>query len=223
MVRLLTLLVAMFCASPAASGAWLREESRGFSTVTGSLAATGAVYQSSYLEFGVRNDLTLGAETGFSALATGVQSGFATVFLRRPIGHRDRPSVWAYELGMGAAWTGELVNPYLVTGLSWGRGYQLKGFDGWVSVDTSLNWDVYYADHQIKIDSTIGLNFNNRFSGMVQIFGAGNKTGHATSLAPSFVIKPLKNHPGLSLQIGGRTQLGNPANSAIRISVWREF
>jgi len=223
MVHLLAALIVLTCTCPAFAGAWLREKGAGFSSVTGSATLGGDIAESSYLEFGARDDLTFGVEIGFRGLATGVRSGFATTFLRRPIGKNGRPGVWAYELGIGVGWTGDMVRPYLLTGLSWGRGYDIRGFNGWLAVDTSVTWDVYYAEHLVKIDSTLGVNFGDRFSGMLQLFGAGTATGYTTSIAPSILVTPLKNRPNVRLQIGGQSQIGFPANSAIKVSIWRTF
>jgi hypothetical protein len=215
MVHLLAALIVLTCTSPAFAGAWLREKGAGFSSVTGSATIGGDIAESSYLEFGARDDLTFGVEIGFT--------GFATAFLRRPIGKNDKPGVWAYELGMGVGWTDYVIRPYLLTGLSWGRGYDLGGLNGWLAVDTSVTWDVYFAEHLVKIDSTLGMNFGDRFSGMLQLFGAGTAAGHTTSIAPSILVTPLNNHPEIRLQIGGQSQIGLPANSAIKVSIWRSF
>lgn len=223
MLPKLVILFFLLDVSTATAGAWLREKGSGFSSVATSSTLFRDISQTTYVEYGVRDDLTLGAEVAFFTFATGVQSGSGRIFLRRPIGKRDRPSVWSYELGMGADWSVEGVRPNLRAALSWGRGYQLKHLNGWIAVDGSILLDVYGTNHTVKIDSTIGLNFNKRFAGMVQVFHADLVNSDATSIAPSILVRPIKNKPNIRLQIGGETQLGNAANSAFKISFWREF
>jgi len=215
--------VSVSLATPAFSGAWLREKGTGFSSVSASAAVARNVTQTIYLEYGVREDLTLGAEVGSTFNANGTQSGSATVFLRRPIRANDGPNVWSYELGIGAGWTGYAISPSSKTGLSWGRGYKINQMNGWMAVDASVLLDVYSADYSAKIDATIGLNFNGHLAGMIQIFHTENASGPATSIAPSFVVKPLTDKPALRLQVGGETQVGRPQNVAFKISLWRDF
>jgi hypothetical protein len=216
-------LVLVGLASPAFAGAWLREKGAGFSSVSASTAMAQNITQTTYLEYGVRDDLTLGAEVGFTTNVDGTQTGTAAIFLRRPIGAAGGPHTWSYELGMGASWGNYTVNPFLKTGLSWGRGYKIRDLNGWIAVDASVLFDVYDADHSAKIDSTIGLNFTDRFAGMIQIFHTGNAGGPTTSVAPSFVVKPLRNKPAIRLQIGGEAQIGHPQSASLKLSLWRDF
>jgi len=146
--------VSVSLATPAFSGAWLREKGTGFSSVSASAEIAQNITQTIYLEYGVREDLTLGAEVGSTLSANGTQSGSATVFLRRPIRANDGPTVWSYELGIGAGWTGYAISPSLKTGLSWGRGYKINQMNGWMAVDASVLLDVYSADYSAKIDAT---------------------------------------------------------------------
>lgn len=221
--RILALLISVLLAGPALSGAWLREKGTRFSSVTASAQVAAKVTQTTYFEYGIRDDLTLGAEVAFATFYDGSQSGSATAFLRRPIRAKGLPGVWAYELGLGAEWSGQILRPFVKTGLSWGRGYQINQLNGWVAVDASVRFDVYFADHTTKIDSTVGLNFSDSFAGMLQIFHAANTDNVTTSIAPSIVLKPLKDKPEIRLQIGGEAQLGQAGNPAINLSLWRDF
>ena len=223
MLPKLVILLFLLDVSTANAGAWLREKGSGFSSVTASSTLFRDISQTTYFEYGVRDDLTLGAEVAFFTSAAGVQSGSAKIFLRRPIGKRDRPSVWSYELGMGADWSSDGIRPNLQAALSWGRGYQLKHLNGWIAVDGSILLGVYDANHTAKIDSTIGLNFNERFAGMIQVFHSEMVNINATSIAPSILVRPIKRRPDIRLQIGGETQMGNADNSVLKLSIWREF
>lgn len=222
MVRILAFLISAMLASPAASGAWMREKGTQFSSHSFSITPSYDASQTTFLEYGARDDLVLGAEISFTAPPHSDTSGSARVFLRRPLLGTDRPSVWAYELGFGISWAGDVTNPNLRTGLSWGRGYKLGQRNGWMAVDASIMFDLYQADQTVKIDSTIGLNFNDRFSGMFQVFHTVTPSTQLTLVAPSIVFRPLKNKPAIRVQICGETQIGNLRNAAFKISLWRD-
>ena len=223
MLRILMFLFSVLLAHSAFAGAWLREKETGFSSLTVSGSMVREFGQTTYLEYGVRDDVTLGADVGFLALPDGSRSDYATLFVRRPIGVQDGPNVWAYELGIGAGWTGETVNPYLRTGISWGRGFTLGKRGGWMGVDAAIQWDVYDTNHLIKLDSTVGMNFNDRFSGMVQIFHARVNDNAITSIAPSIIFRPLKNKPHIRLKVGTETQIGSSKATTFKVSFWRDF
>ena len=109
-MRLWSILLILLTAPVTAySGAWLREKGKGFSSNTVSVTQNYDISESTFLEYGVRDDLTLGAEVSFLASSYGLQSGSATLFLRRPLGRQGRPNVWSAELGIGAAWVGDVV------------------------------------------------------------------------------------------------------------------
>lgn len=216
-------LISSFIAAPANSGAWLREKGSGFTSVTVNAKAAQDFSQTSFFEYGVRDDLTLGLEIGLNAESTGAQSGFATFFLRRPIGKEHRANVWAYELGMGGGWDGDSFQPYLKTGLSWGKGFNLCQVDGWMAIDASIVWIVYSDDQLAKFDVTAGLNLTERVTGMVQVFHANIGGTGTTSFAPSIIIKPFKDRPNIHFQIGGEMQIGDTSNSALKVALWREF
>ena len=201
----------------------MREKDHGFSATTANIGFAHDFGQTSLLEYGVRGDLTLGTEINLSRASNGATSGSALLFLRRPIGPTNRPNVWAYVLGFGGGWTGEIIRPTLFSGLSWGHGLSLHNLNGWMAVDTSVTWDLYFADHLAKIDSTVGLNFTDRFSGMVQVFHARIPGFSTTSVAPSIVFRPIKDKPDIRLQIGGEMLIGAPQTRAIKLSFWREF
>ncbi len=142
MLRILAIVLLILNISPATAGAWMRDKGSGYSSTTLSTTLSQDFSESTYLEFGVRDDLTLGAEVAFYTFSTGIQSGTAMVFLRRPIGGRDRPNLWAYELGFAAGWPADIPGPYSWGGLRWGGGCQLSVLNGgmwddaWLSNDT---------------------------------------------------------------------------------------
>tara|TARA_R110002033_G_scaffold67173_3_gene118168 strand:- start:39 stop:746 length:708 start_codon:yes stop_codon:yes gene_type:complete len=209
--------------SPAFAGAWLREKGTGFTSSTASATLSRDLGQTTYLEHGVRDDVTLGAELSFHTAASGLQSGFASFFVRRPLVKQRWPHVWAYELGMGVRWTGNLVLPNLKAGISWGRGYSLNEIDGWMAIDTSVLWDLYNSEYLAKIDGTLGMNFTPRLTGMLQLFYSGWTRADATYFAPSIVFRPVKARPHVRLQVGAETLIGEPTSVTLKFSLWRNF
>ena len=223
MTRLLLPFLLILTANAAFAGAWLREKGAGFSATTASITLARDFSEETFLEYGVRDDLTLGLELGFLHFANGLQAGSASLFLRRPIGTKEAEAKLAYELGLGVGWRGELVEPLIKAGLSWGRGYSLGRISGWASVDASITWTVYTNEPLVKLDSTLGMNFTDRISGMVQAFHARSLGVAATSIAPSVIIQPMRNQKNLRIRIGAETQVGNSMNTALKLGLWREF
>jgi len=215
------ILILSFMASSADAGAWLREKGSSFTSVAFTSTWFRDTTNTSYLEYGLRDDLTIGADIGYATSRNGTQSGYGTFFIRRPLGKTDGISKWAYEVGVGAAWVGEEVFPYIKTGLSWGRGIDVRDKSGWMAVDASMTWDVTAGHHLAKVDSTIGVNFTDVTTGMVQLYLAHLDQKTYGSIAPSILIKPRKSK--FRIQIGAESQLGHFDNTAIKIGLWREF
>ena len=208
---------------PAFAGAWLRESGTGFISSTAIASLNRDLGQTTYLEYAVRDDVTLGAELGFHTAASGRQSGTASFFVRRPLVKQRWPNVWAYELGMGVGWTGDLVLPNIKAGISWGRGYRLNEINGWMAIDTSVLWDVYKGEYLAKLDGTLGVNFTPRLTGMLQVFYSGWADADATYFAPSVVFRPLTARPQIRLQVGAKTLIGEPTSVTLKFSLWRNF
>jgi hypothetical protein len=196
-------------ATQATAGAWLKSKGSGFTSVSFSMSWFRDTGQTSYLEFGARDDLTVGLDTGLLQSPLGETSGFALAFARRPIGPDEGPHRFAYEIGVGAAWVDGMTSPLLKTGLSWGRGLSLGDRNGWASVDAAVVWDLGQGTHQGKLDATLGMPITNRFT--------------FATIAPSVVVSPWKGDGKFRIQIGAETEVGNPENTAIKIGLWREF
>ena len=211
----------LLASTPLHAGAWLREQGRTFLSSTFSATYFRDIANESYIEHGWRDDITIGADVGFYTLHTGLQTGQATVFIRRPLKFGAEKSVWSYEIGIGAYWIADQVSPTIKTGVSWGRGFTFAEKSGWMNVDASVTWDLGQSLHTTKIDSTVGINLTEKFTGMLQVFSAnvGGETFH--SLAPSIVFAPKSNK--LRLQVGALAPLDNLDSTAIRLGIWREF
>jgi hypothetical protein len=219
--RLIFFLIALSYSHAAHAGPWLREKGSTFMAV--SLASTYYMETTSqtYLEYGLTKSTTLIADVSMARYHYGSNSGYATLSLRRSITPPDAQSKWAYELGVGAGWTGTETLPHVRTGLSWGRGMKWGDKSGWMSVDAAVIWDLTHALHVSKIDTTLGINFTDFTAGMLQIYTAHVATQNTATLAPSLVLSPKNGK--FRLQIGSESQFGNLSNSVLKISLWREF
>ncbi len=206
---------------PALAGAWLKEEGKGFVSTSFSATYFRDIAIETYAEYGVRPDLTLGLDVGFYTLRDGSDHGFATLFMRRPLGNSDGPNRFSYELGVGAAWIAEDVTPHVKTGISWGRGLQIREQSGWVNVDASVTWDLGHDQHLSKIDATVGLNFTEQTAGMLQLYLAHLDSETYSTLAPSLVVAP--KWAKFRIQMGALAPLEDLDNTAIRIGIWRDF
>tara|TARA_R110002049_G_scaffold44333_3_gene129815 strand:+ start:49289 stop:49921 length:633 start_codon:yes stop_codon:yes gene_type:complete len=208
-------------ATDASAGAWLRETGSSFTATSFSGSYFLDTSQSTYIEFGLRDNLTLGADINFYNSRLGQQSGHATLFVRMPIGATDSDNRWAYELGIGATWAGEFYYPHVRAGLSWGRSVKWNDHSGWMAVDASVRRDIGIDTTVTKIDSTIGIDFTPVTTGMLQLFVTHDPAGAKAKLAPSVVISP--SFSKFRFQIGTETPLGSPRDTAIKIGLWRSF
>ncbi len=215
------ILIWVFQAGTAQAGAWLRKKGSSFTSAAYTTTWFGDRANTSYLEYGLRDDLTIGADIGYGTSRHGTPSGYGTLFLRRPLGRDDGPDKWAYEIGVGGAWVDGYVLPHVRTGLSWGRGIKLRERYGWVAVDASMTWDITSSLHLAKLDSTLGFNFTEVTAGMIQIYLAHVDHKAYASIAPSLLIRPLRG--GFRIQLGAETPLGYTKDTAIKIGLWQEF
>lgn len=203
------------------AGAWLREKGTTFTAVTFSATYFRDIANTTYIEHGLRENMTLGADVSLSSSRTGEQSGYGTIFLRMPLGKTEGKSKWAYELGLGATWRGAEVSPHLKTGLSWGRGIQIGEKYGWMAVDASITWNLGEGAHLTKIDTTVGLNFTDQTAGMVQLYLSHLDGEGFGTFAPSVIWKPKAGK--FRLQLGFEAPMRNMDDTALKLGIWREF
>lgn len=204
-----------------AAGPWLREKGSSFTAV--SLSSNYALETASqtYLEYGLSDKTTLIGDVGMARFHYIPNTGYATFSIRRALGPKDAASKWAYELGLGAGWIGEEILPQLRTALSWGRGITVGEKSGWMTVEGAVLWDVTYAQHIAKVDTTVGLNMTEKTKGMLQIFTARTVGETIAILAPSVIYSPANTK--FSIQLGAESQIGHWDNAAVKIGIWREF
>jgi len=221
-MRLVYCLSMIFClAHSVQAGPWLREQGSSFTSVsvTGNFALDTT--SQTFIEYGFTDHTTLIANVTLRRPRFDLEGGAATVSFRHAISVPEGPSKWAYELGVGASWTGTEVSPHLRTGLSWGRGMELSGTSGWMTVEGELIWDLLYGLHVAKIDTTAGLNLTDRTSAMLQIYTGHTALTSTATIAPSLVFTPKNG--AFRIQIGTESLLGDFSNSAVKIGLWRTF
>lgn len=219
----LIILTALLWALPHAghAGAWLRERGTTFTSSSFTINYFRDSASTTYIEHGLRDDLTIGIDVGYFTTRFGTTSGFATAFLRRPLGPNTGDSKWAYELGVGTGWIGEFILPHVKAGVSWGRGFKLGDTYGWMAVDASVIIDVTYAERVSKLDSTIGLNLNDQFKSILQVFYTHIEGDGFTTVAPSIVFTPPKRK--YSIQLGAESPLGFWDDTSLKVGLWRSF
>lgn len=219
--RCVLLLCTLSFAQIAQAGPWLREKGSTFTAVSFSSTYYLETGTQTYLEYGLTDKTTVVADLGMSRLHYVANSGYATLSFRRALSAPDAKSKWAYELGAGTGWVGPRTLPHIRTGLSWGRGMEWGKKSGWMTVEAAVIWDLTYALHVTKIDTTLGINFTEVTSGMLQFYTANAADQTFGTIAPSFIFKPKNSK--FRIQIGSESQLGDWNNSALKIGLWRKF
>ena len=211
-------LCAPFCVQ---AGPWLRDKGSTFTSVSITTSAEREFGTSSYLEYGVSRKMTIGADVGSFLNRAGDKTGSFTVFMRRSLGAIKGAHRLAYELGVGTAWQGAQTLPHIKAGLSWGRSITLRDKSGWMNVDGSLSFGISHDQHVGKIDATLGLNFTDKTTGMLQLYLAHQDSKLYSKLVPSIVIRPRDSK--FRIQIGTELPLDNMKNAALKLGIWRNF
>lgn len=219
--RLVALLFVCCCAGQADAGAWLRDKGASFNSTSFTSTHSLDTTSQTYLEYGLTSKTTIIADIGFLRPRYGPHGGYATLSIRRALGPTDRKSKWTYDVGIGANWAGDVVLPHIRTGLSWGRGIEITEKTGWIAVDAAVVWDLTYALHLGKIDTTVGINFTETTAGMVQLYSGYLNGDTFGTFAPSLVLSP--KFTKFRIQIGTESEIGNLRNSAVKIGLWRDF
>jgi hypothetical protein len=218
--RFLIVLFLIAVAQTGHAGPWLRDKGKTFSATSFSSTYYLETSSQTYLEYGLTEATTLVGNFGTSRLHYSPHTGYATASIRRALSAPEAPSKWAYELGIGMAWSGDDRERHLRTGLTWGMGNKWRDKSGWITVEAVALWDMTNARHLAKLDTTVGLNFTDVTAGMLQLYTAYADHGSAT-LAPSLVFTPAKSK--FRIQVGAESKIGEFDNSALKIGLWREF
>ncbi|WP_371226573.1 hypothetical protein [Roseovarius sp. 2305UL8-3] len=217
MMRLLwpAILGGILLASSAQAGPWLRSAGEGFLSfsIEAPVSEIGPSFATTYLEYGLNKNVTLGFDLG------GTQDDLykAIVFAKMAFGSPDSPFKIAAELGVGTTEQEAVLRP----GLSIGRGFSLGDRSGWMAVDTLARIEIDGGNMDITTDITVGLNLGERTKVMVQL-----QSGHHLmnpeylKLAPSFVYE---RKPGQHIELGALAGINNSEDLGLKIGLWQKF
>ena len=217
----IALILVLASACSVQAGAWLRSKDSGFASTSITASRKQENSTSVYLEYGLEEKLTLGADITYGIESSALPQGSGTVFLRFPLGSTDGTHKWAAHLGFGARYLMGVFIPAGEVGLSWGRGIKWGEKYGWVNVDGSYNAPQSPADARVKLDGTIGLGVSERSKIMVQMFNTSEGGQLYTKLAPSYLFSPAQGKT--TYQFGAEIPVAGGGNTAIKIGIWREF
>lgn len=214
--------LALFSAFPAAhAGAWLREQGKAFSALSFTLNPDQNPTTSLYLDFGLSPETTIGADLTLGQAATGGTNGSFLLFLRRPLGASDTGYRLAYEIGLGAGWQDGETTPQIKTMLSWGRGVQIADRSGWATLDASHLFQLGTLPDTTKLDATLGLNFSEHISGMMQFFLSHSDGTTSASITSSVIFKRAQSKA--RYQLGLEHSLTDGNGTALKFGLWRDF
>ena len=205
----------------ALAGAWLREEGKGFASVSATATQERDYSGSLYLEYGLTPRHTVGADISLGLDRTGQQNGSGVFFVRMPIGPTDQTHRFAGHLGLGGRYTNGIFSPALEAGLSWGRGVKWRDSWGWAAVDASINLPRAPAEERIKIDGTFGMPIAKTVKGMIQMFNTFEDGQVFSDLAPSLLWQPRGG--AYTIQIGAEFAVSGGGDDALKIGLWRDF
>jgi len=218
----LVLLIALLCtASPAWTGAWLRETGRSFRALTGILRQgdPDARYEFSlYQDYGIAPRLTLGLDLNERPGIT----GHVLIFARLPLSRPGARSKLAVEAALGGHhWRGAWDPMYRVT-LSFGRGFLLgRRGAGWFAIDAGYERRLGNAQPTYKLDATLGLSAPGRVHPILQLESAKTPGQRfAWAVAPGLLID-RRDHGAwliaLERKSAGRDTIG------LKFGLWQRF
>lgn len=222
MTRMIVLIGLWLCAGgPAMAGAWSRETGGWFISLGTNYALTDQARRpvywdpTIYLEYGLRPGTTIGID-GYSADGGDELAGL--LYWRQTFSAADARNQFALTFGLGVRdREGFPTEDITRIGLSWGRGTNW----GWLAVDTAATYSGRTNRFDSKLDATLGYNFSDRWSGIMQLqSGFGTEGDFYAKAAPSAVLRINGN---LRMEFGAVQSLTGDYGSALRASVWLEF
>lgn len=218
---ILALFMTVIGASLVHAGPWLREKGKGFYAGSGNITQEKDTSGSVYAEYGLFDNLTIGADLFYGIDRTLQQSGSGILFARFPLSAPDATHKWAAHLGLGARSQNLVIAPAIEAGLSWGRDIKVGENYGWALIDSSINIPGSSLETRIKLNGTVGLGFADHFKGMMQVFMTYQGDELFTKAAPSLLILPGKG--SYTFQIGAEIPTTGGGDTALKIGIWREF
>ncbi len=220
MYRAIVLLSALIAAAPAWPGAWLQEKDAAFTAASVTVFKNpndSYDYKSAlYTELGIRPKLTIGLDFEEDQNV----SGHALLFARVPVANLEGWGRFATELGLGAhhrqrrAWA-----LYKVT-LSYGKGFQSGWGNGWVAVDTALEYRTHEAVFR-KLDVSAGLSADRLLNPLIQI-----ETSYTPGKSLFWRVRPsvmvsLKGDP--ASWVLGLERTSTRSDTGIKLAIWNRF
>ncbi|WP_058282077.1 hypothetical protein [Ruegeria denitrificans] len=220
MFRVLVFLSLLLSAAPAWPGAWLREQGTAFTaaSITAFKDPDGSYdYNTAlYAEYGYRPNLTIGLDFDESR----DYYGHALLFARIPVADFDKWGRFAVEFGAGAhhrqlqAWA-----MYKLT-LSYGKGFQTSWGNGWIALDTALEYRTHDAVFR-KLDFTAGLSSDRLLNPLVQI-----ETAYAPDRSLHWRARPsvmIRARDSKTTWVVGLERKDARSDTGLKIALWNEF
>ncbi|KIN63328.1 hypothetical protein Z946_2198 [Sulfitobacter noctilucicola] len=217
----LILAVWMMSVSTASAGAWLREEATGFVSLSFGATQFSETTNGLYLEYGVSPKTTVGLDISTFTNSQNVRNGFGNLFLRRALGPSDKPSKFSYEIGIGGLWGNEMQRPTLKSGLSWGRGFQVKDRNGWVNIDGAFVYEPTLGEHITKLDGTLGIGFSQLTTGLFEVNISHQNEELYGAFEPSVLFKPAKSL--FQIKVGAQIPFEEQKKTALKLGIWHNF
>lgn len=226
-MRCVLLLVLTLLPALATAGAWPREAGSTFLSVSAiaradrdSLSAETfpqELWGAFYLEYGLTPKITVGIDAGYG------DNGDHTIlaFARYPLGAGQGAHRLALKAGAGTARMSGVPDTLVMAGFDWGRGFQTRLGDGWLSLETGLHYFLQQQGLAAKADLTLGLKPWDGTKLMLQL-QAGQYPGGDPylRLAPS-VARQIRK--GMHLELGLEAGIAGDDRVGIKLGTWLEF
>lgn len=207
-------------ASSAQGGAWPRKQGDGFASLSMRLGWPQDMgtwtsmdptndYSTLYVEYGLTDRLTFGADIGHSVSG----SGKTVLFFQWPVRQSAKGAQVSAQFGFGIISSQRIIRPGLSVG--WG----LK--NGWLSIDSVAESYVDRGRTDFKLDMTWGRNLPKDRKLILQVqTGQPDGRDPFVRVAPSLVL-PLRGPA--KLETGVTWGLTGDASMGLKIGVWTDF
>lgn len=210
----------LLIATPAWSGAWLREKDSAFvaAAVTAFKDPDGRYdYKSSlYAEWGYRPNLTI----GFDFEEHRDVYGHALLFARAPVADFGKWGRFTAEFGAGAHHRHKRAWALYKMTLSYGKGFETRWGNGWIAVDTALEYRTHDAMFR-KLDFTAGLSSQRLLNPLLQIETSYTPDKSLFWRARPSVMIRRPNSP--TTWVLGLERNDARSDTGIKFAIWNEF
>lgn len=166
-------------------------------------------YSTLYMEYGLTDRLTVGADIGHSVSG----SGKSVLFFQWPVRQAEKGPQISAQFGLGIISGKRVLRP----GLSLGWGLKT----GWLSIDSVAESYVDTGRTDLKLDMTWGRNLSKDRKLILQVqTGQPDGRDPFVRVAPSLVLPlrgPVKLETGVTWGLTGDTFMG------LKFGVWTDF